>query len=88
VWALYREAETWSTSPSVLLGVDDEYVAYCLNQAVTYFGKSVEAKMDKAAARAKNEKSAQAARQRVLDSILKPKSKGSGFADPADIFKQ
>jgi hypothetical protein len=86
LWALYREADDWKTTPANLLGVDDDYVAYCLNQAVNYFGKSVEEKMDKAASNAKNEKSANAARQRALKRILEPAGTGQ-FMDPAALFK-
>lgn len=87
VWALYREAESFSTTPADLLGVDDDYTRYCLNQAVNYFGKSAEARMEKAAAKAKNEKAANAARDRALKAILEPAG-ASKFMDPAEMFKQ
>lgn len=70
--------------------MDDDYIAYCLNQAIYYFGRSVDQEMEKAASNAKNEKAANDARDRVLQKILnsaKPNTKISGFADPADMFK-
>ena len=65
--------------------MDDDYVAYCLNQAVTYVGKLIESEMETAGSKAKTAKAAEAARSRVLDKYL---SKGSGnkkpqFMDPA-----
>ena len=71
---------------------DDEYVVYCFNQAVTYVGQMINHKMDEASAKAKNQKSADGARQRVLDKYLamdgKPKEQGkaSGFMDPAAMI--
>lgn len=89
MWLLYQEADTWSTTPSTLLGVDDEYAAYCLNQAVAYVGKFIDGEMDKAASGAKNEKAAASARDRVLKHYLdaRPDKSTSRFADPAMMFQ-
>lgn len=70
--------------------MDDEYIAYCLNQAVFFFGRTVENEMEKAAESAKNEKAANAARDQVLQKIINrpgPTATVSGFADPAKMFK-
>lgn len=72
------------------MGVDDDYVAYCLNEAVYFFGRSLEHLMDQAGDRAKNEKTAAMAREQVLKRVLepvKPGNKGTGFMDPAELFK-
>lgn len=85
VWLLYQEAITWGATPADYFGVDDEYVAYCFNQAVTYVGKFIESKMDEASAKAKNEKASTAARQRILNRYLSMdgKPKKQAFMDPA-----
>jgi hypothetical protein len=72
------------------MGVDDDYVAYCLNEAVYFFGRSLEHMMDKAGDSAKNENAATSARERVLKQVLeppKPGAKAAGFMDPAELFK-
>lgn len=87
MWLLYQEAITWKSTPAELIGVDDEYTAYCLNQAVSYVGKFIDGEMDKASDKAKTTKAAESARQRVLDKYLTPSTGGkSGFMDPAGMF--
>lgn len=79
--------------PSSLLGLEaDSYEAYCLDEAIVYFGTSVESLLEKAGSKpSKGERKAQAARERLLSKILEPedgKSKSkAGFADPALMFK-
>lgn len=69
------------------------YEAYCLDEAIVYFGTSIEAMLEKAGSKpSKGERKAQAARERLLNKILnneeeKKKTKNSGFADPATMFK-
>lgn len=46
----------WSCRPSELLSISDEYVAYCLDEAVYYFGKHVETELA-SIKQTKNEKS-------------------------------
>ena len=46
IWSLYQEAKTWKTRPSTLLGMEDAYLAYCLDQAVSTFGNFVQNKID------------------------------------------
>lgn len=88
VWLLYQEAITWGSTPAAYFGVDDEYVAYCFNQAVTYVGKFIEGKMDEASAKAKSEKASVAARQRILTKYLSMdgKRKKPQFMDPAQFL--
>lgn len=43
---LYNHAKKWSTRPSNLLDIDNSYVAFCLDQAVAYFGDTVSAALE------------------------------------------
>lgn len=79
-----------SQRPSAMLGLkSDSYEAYCLDEAVIYFGLQLEAALDKAGHKpSKQDRKVTAARTRVLDLVLgtaDPK-KGTGFADPAAMF--
>lgn len=84
------DAKTWGCRPSELLAIEDDYVAYCLDQAVGYFGRSVEAELEKAGANAKNESDATWKRQQALDRFIGDednKPRRGSFADPAAMFK-
>jgi hypothetical protein len=83
------DAKTWNCRPSNLLAIEDDYVAYCLDQAVGYFGRHLEAELEKAGSDAKNDEEAQWKRQRVLDKYLgeEDKHQRGRFADPAAAFK-
>lgn len=83
------DAKTWGVRPSSLVAVDDDYVAYCLDQAVGYFGRTLEAELEKAGSDAKNDEEAEWKRQRVLSSFLgeDKKPQRGMFADPAALFK-
>lgn len=67
----------------------DSYVAYCLDEAVIYFGLTVEAKLDEAGHKpSKEERRARAAREKIMDTLFDPESKKtSGYADPALMFR-
>lgn len=41
MWQVFNTAQTWNCRPSILLGVDDEYLAYCLDQAVSILGNGI-----------------------------------------------
>lgn len=88
MWLLFVDAKTWSCRPSELLNIEDDYVAYCLDQAVGYFGRNLEAELEKAGSGAKNEEDAEWKRQRVLDNFLGEDDKPQRglFADPAAMF--
>lgn len=47
MWALYRLAKTLRTRPSELVGLEDPYVAYCLDEAVMVFGDHVTTELEK-----------------------------------------
>lgn len=64
------------------------YEAYCLDEAIWYFGTIVMSELDKAGQKkVKGQARTEAARKRVLDKYVMPKTtKKSGFADPAAFF--
>ena len=70
----------------MLLDVDDPYAAYCLDEAVSYFGNMVEGELNQCEGSGND---LNRARQTVLDSYFKePDStptKGM-YADPAMFF--
>lgn len=82
------DAKTWSCRPSDLLGIEDDYVAYCLDQAVGYVGRTIEAELEKAGSGAKNEEEAEWKRKLVLDRYLGEEDKPQRglYADPAAMF--
>jgi len=89
LWLLFQDSKTWSSRPSQLLGVEDPYAAYCIDQAVAYWGRHLESEMDKAERNTKNEDAATRARQAVLDRYMpRPENqKHTGnFSDPAAMF--
>jgi hypothetical protein len=65
------------------------YEAYCLDEAVWYFGTIVQSEVEKAGQKkVKGQARTESARKRVLDKYLTPAGKGgSGFADPAALLK-
>lgn len=78
--------------PSSLLGLAGKsYEAYCLDEAVAFFGQYVEAELEKVGHKpAKGEGRTIAARKARLEKLLKTNTedKGkTGFADPALLFK-
>ena len=79
-----------TTPPSQLLGLTPgSYEAYCLDEAVIFFGMKVDHMLETAGHRpGKEEKKAQAAREQVISKIFgNDNDRGSGFADPALMFK-
>lgn len=83
------DAKTWGVRPSDLVAIEDDYVAYCLDQAVGYFGRTLEAELEKAGSDAKNDSDAEWKRNRVLSSFLDDDDKPvrGTFSDPAAMFK-
>ena len=89
---LWQKAKALRVRPSNLLGLEwDSYEAYCVDEAVVYFGLTLDSELEQAGEKpGKGEKKAQAARERILDKVLRPKGSGTtaggGFADPASMF--
>lgn len=69
------------------MAIEDEYVAYCLDQAVGQLGRAIETELGKV--EAKSESEAQAKQQRILDRFFEDETKKPSrgrFADPAAMF--
>lgn len=52
-WLLYQDAQTWHCRPSDLLSIQDDYVAYCVDTAVAYLGRAIQAELDGVEAKSK-----------------------------------
>lgn len=83
MWLLFVDAKTWGCRPSELMALDDDYLAYCLDQAVGFIGRAIEAELDKV--EAKNEAEGEHKRKRVLAKFFDEEDKPSRglYADPA-----
>jgi hypothetical protein len=58
VWMLHRRAKSYATSPSAMMGVDDEYLAFCFDEAIEIFGTMVDGllKQEKTSGSGKHQK--------------------------------
>lgn len=84
---LFMDAKTWSCRPSDLLRIEDDYVAYCLDQAVGHFGRVVENELQ--SVEAKTVEEANYKRRQILDQYLNPDSDKPArgmYADPAAMM--
>jgi hypothetical protein len=77
VWNLYQNAKQWGARPSELLGITDLFDAYCLDDAVGWFGSEIESEL--IGIEGKTPQETKARRERLLLKIL---GGGSRFADP------
>jgi hypothetical protein len=69
--------------------IPHSYEAYCLDEAVIFFGLSLESMLEEAGNKpGKEEKKAKSAREALLNKIFssKEQAKTSGYADPASMF--
>lgn len=72
-WSLYNQAKLWNTRPSQLVGVTQEYQAYCFDEAVGSWGTYVTNELEKL--EGKNEKEVSRKRHnRLLQLIEAPDS--------------
>jgi hypothetical protein len=77
----------------VHLAVSDEYIGYCLDQAVGYFGTTVEYELEKAEDKVRSRKgktresAIKSARLRVLTAFGIKDAETKRFADPALMMK-
>ena len=83
----------WRTSPSKILGEErGSYRAWCIDQAVQYFGTYVEGELDKIGhKKSSKERRVEADRKRKLEQLLEPpsdKPKKGQYMDPAFFFQQ
>lgn len=73
-----------------MLGLkSNSYEAYCLDEAVIFFGLQVESRLDAAGHKpGKEERKIKQAREKVLDTIFGSEDeKKTQFADPAAMFQ-
>lgn len=57
-------SKTWNYRPSEILNIEQPYIAYCIDNAVATFGRSLEAELNKV--EGKTDKQRDAKRQRIL----------------------
>lgn len=87
-WLLWVKAKSLGVTPSSILGIEQgTYPAYCLDEAVIFFGLTLESMLEKAGQKpSKEERRVMRARESLLEKVLgdddEPK-KNKGFADPA-----
>ena len=91
MWVSFQMAQTYHVRPSELLlgavGPENDYQAYCLDEAIYFFGSHIESELTKAEEKAKRPAAKISARQRVLVKYLgKESDQKSGFADPAKLL--
>ena len=83
-------AKEYSSRPSQLLGIEDPYSAWCLDDAVYAWGTHVEAELKRATTGAKNEAEA----KRKHDAVWNKLFRGEGgpdtnqFRDPMSVMKR
>lgn len=68
------------------MALDDEYVAYCFDQAVGYIGRAIDAELDKV--ESKNQSEAEYKRRLVFERFFGEEDKPSRglYADPAAMM--
>lgn len=90
LWLLYQDSRTWRCRPSDLLGVEDQYAAYCLDQATAVWGRHIEHELEEASENAKDKNAAVRARKAVLyqyfPELEDAEPQIGSYADPAAMF--
>lgn len=83
---LFNQATTWKCRPSELLAIDDEYVAYCIDQVVFHVGMTIKGDLD--GVEGKNSQEINAKREHVLNKYFSDEdTTAKQYADPALFFK-
>lgn len=65
MWQVYQTAKTYRVRASELLGISDPWTAFCLDNAVSYFGTSLEAELESIEGKTAKEINKQ--RERTMD---------------------
>jgi hypothetical protein len=88
IWMLWLKAKELKQRPSELLNIRlSNYVAYCLDEAVVFFGLQLEGMLDEAGQKPDKESARiERERKRVLDKIFGDGDDTKHFADPAVMF--
>jgi hypothetical protein len=84
MWDLFLQSQTYHCRPSDLLGIDSDYSAFCLDQAVFIWGSFVRGKLDEV--KGKTSESIKKKQDRLLLRLLDTETGSKQFADPADFF--
>lgn len=83
---LFNQATTWRVPPAELLSIDDEYVAFCLNQAVFHVGITIKSELE--GVEGKNSREIEQKRARIIDKYFSDEdTTAKSYADPAMFFK-
>jgi hypothetical protein len=80
LWNLHITSKTYGTLPSHILHIYDQWAAYCLDSAVSYFGNYVESKTSELDDRGKPKYS--------LDSLLSHITPADQLIQPAEVVKK
>lgn len=86
---LWLQSQGLGVTPSSVLGLETgSYAAYCLDQAVWYFGSQVQNELENAGIDTpKGQGKIDSARKRVMNKYLNEPGNTKGqFADPAMLF--
>ena len=67
-WKIYQQAKTWGCRPSDLLNIENDYYAYCFDEAVATWGSYVTSELEKV--EGKNDKEVSNKRHRRLLQLL------------------
>lgn len=70
----------WNVRPSQLLGIDDDYLAYCIDEAVGEYGSFVRGELEQV--EGKNAKEVQGRRELVLRRLLTAEKEADLYATP------
>lgn len=88
-------AKEYHQRPSHLLGIaDDDYTAYCLDEACFLWGSHVEGELEEAGANAKKPEEAKRKRQMKFKQLLTPRNEEGvqeapkQYRDPAEMLKK
>lgn len=78
-------AKTWGTTPSAHLGIPmGSYQAWCVDEAIAWFGNTLKAELDNA--KGKTEKAKERRRRLILHTTFAGELGGPKYADPAAKF--
>jgi hypothetical protein len=87
VWLLYSRAKRFQVLPSSLLHLHDSYTAFCLDEAVDYFGTWVEGQLDKVPRGKKESSESHSAKRHArLVQLVTPQKKEGEKKDDKKAF--
>jgi hypothetical protein len=83
-WQLHQMATTYRVRPSDFLDLSSSWDAFCVDRATFMYGTALSAELEEAGSnpKIKNKRSAERARQQVLDRWFPEARTKKKFADP------